>query len=62
MEAMMGPDSKKWLEAMESEIESMHDHQIWNLIDPINGVRHIDCKWVFNKKTDKDENIHIYKA
>jgi hypothetical protein len=27
-EAMMGPDSKKWLRAMESEIQSMHDNQV----------------------------------
>jgi hypothetical protein len=61
-EAMMGPDSKKWLGAMESEIESMHDNQVWNLVDPIDGVRHIDCKWVFKKKTYKDGNVHIYKT
>jgi hypothetical protein len=46
-EAMIGPDSEKWLGAMESEIESMHDNQVWNLVDPINGVRPISCKWVF---------------
>jgi hypothetical protein len=61
-EAMMGPDSKKWLEAMESEIESMHDNQVWNLVDPIDGVRPISCKWVFRKKTDQDGNVHFYKA
>jgi hypothetical protein len=27
-EAMMGPDSEKWLGAMESEIEFMHDNQV----------------------------------
>jgi hypothetical protein len=32
------------------------------LVDPINGVRHIGCKWVFKKMMDKDENVHIYKA
>jgi hypothetical protein len=26
--AMMGPDSEKWLGAMESEVESMHDNQV----------------------------------
>jgi hypothetical protein len=62
MEAMMGPDSEKWLGAMESEIESMHDTQVWNLVDPIDGVSPIGCKWMFNKKTDKDGNVHIYKA
>jgi hypothetical protein len=62
MEAMMGPDSKKWLGAIESKIQSMHDNQVWNLVDPIDGVRPIGCKWVFKKKTDKKENVHIYKS
>jgi hypothetical protein len=60
--AMMGPDSEKWLGAMESEIQSMHDNQVWNLVDPINGVRHISYKWVFKKKMDNDGNVYIYKA
>jgi hypothetical protein len=49
-EAMMVPDSEKWLGAMESKIESKHDNHVWNLVDPISGVRPIDCKWVFKKK------------
>jgi hypothetical protein len=47
---------------MESDIQSMHENQVWNLVDPIDGVRHISCKWDFEKKADKDGNIHIYKA
>jgi hypothetical protein len=43
-EAMMGPDFEKWLGAMESEIESMHDNQVWNLVDQFDGVRPISCK------------------
>jgi hypothetical protein len=39
MEAMMGLNSEKWLGAMKSEIQSMHDNQVWNLVDPIDGVR-----------------------
>nr|ABG22008.1 retrotransposon protein, putative, Ty1-copia subclass [Oryza sativa Japonica Group] len=61
-EAMVGPDSKKWLGAMKSEIESMHVNQVWNLVDPPDGVKGIECKWVFKKKTDLDGNVHIYKA
>jgi hypothetical protein len=61
-EAMMGPDSEKCHGAMESEIESMHYNQVWNLVDPIDGVRSIGCKWVFKKKMDNDGNVHIYKA
>jgi hypothetical protein len=47
---------------MESEIQSMHNNQGWNLVDPNNGVRPIGCKWVLMKKMDKDRNVHIYKA
>jgi hypothetical protein len=61
-EAMMGLGSKKWSGAMESKIGSMHDNQVWKLVDPIDGVRHISCKWVFKKKMDKDGNVHIYNA
>jgi hypothetical protein len=61
-DAMMGPDSEKWLGAMESKIESMYNNQVWNLVYPIDGVRRISCKCVFKKKIDKDGNIHIYKA
>jgi hypothetical protein len=32
------------------------------LVDPIDGVRPISCKWIFKKKMDKDGNVHIYKA
>ena len=61
-EAVMGPKSKRWLEAMRSEMESMRDNRVWNLVDPPNGVRAIECKWIFKKKTDADGNVHIYKA
>src|SRR3954465_5290299 len=32
-EAVMRPDSNKWLEAMKSEMESMFENQVWNLVD-----------------------------
>jgi hypothetical protein len=61
-EAMVGPDSDKWLEAMESELKSMHDNQVWNLVDQIDSVRPVDCKGIFKKILDMDGNVHIYKA
>src|SRR5215204_546361 len=32
-EAMMGPDSAKWLEAMKSEIGSIYENKVWTLVD-----------------------------
>jgi hypothetical protein len=43
-EAVMGPESKRWLEAMRSEMEFMRDNRVWNLVDPPDGVRAIECK------------------
>ena len=31
-EAMMSPDSDKWLEAMKSKIGSMYDNKVWILV------------------------------
>ena len=30
---MNGPDSIKWQEAMNSEIQSMYTNQVWNLVE-----------------------------
>ena len=32
-EAMMSPDSSKWLEAMKSEMRSMYENKVWTLVD-----------------------------
>ena len=36
-EAMTGPDSNKWLEAMKSEIGSMYENKVWTLTDLPDG-------------------------
>ena len=61
-EAIKGPDSEKWLEAMRSEMESMYTNQVWTLVDPPKGIKPIECKWVFKKKIDMDGNIQTFKG
>ena len=61
-EAVVDPDSVKWQEAMEFEIESMRENQVWNLIDPLDGVKTIECKLIYKKKKDMAGNVHIHKA
>ncbi|KAG8489201.1 hypothetical protein CXB51_017237 [Gossypium anomalum] len=61
-EAVASLDSKKWLEAMRSEMDSMYENQVWTLVDPPEGVKPIGCKWVFKKKTDMDGNVQTYKG
>ena len=61
-EAMMSPNSAKWLEAMKSEMGSMYENKVWTLIDFPDDRRAIENKWIFKKKTDADSSVTIYKA
>ena len=61
-EAMMSPDSDKWLEAMKSEIGSMYENKVWTLVDLPVDRQAIEIKWIFKRKTDVDSSVTIYKA
>ncbi|KAL1192004.1 Retrovirus-related Pol polyprotein from transposon TNT 1-94 [Cardamine amara subsp. amara] len=49
-EAMLGPDSEKWLGAAKSEMGSMSENQVWSLVDLPDGVKAIECKWIFRRR------------
>ena len=61
-EAMVGPYSDKWLEAMKSEIGSMYENKVWTLVDLPDDRQAIENKWIFKRKTDADSSVTIYKA
>ena len=61
-EAMVSPDSAKWLEAMKSEMRYMYETEVWTLVDLPNDRKAIENKLIFKKKTDADGNITVYKA
>ena len=60
-EAMMSPDSAKWLEAMKSEMRSMYENKVWTLVEFPDDRQAIENKWIFKRKTDAD-SVTIYKA
>ena len=61
-EAMMSPDSAKWLEATKSEMGSMYENKVWTLIDLLDDQQAMLNKWIFKRKTDTDSSVTIYKA
>ena len=61
-EAMAGPDSDKWLEAMKSEIGSMYENEVWTLVDLPDDREAIENKWIFKRKIDADSIVTLYKA
>ena len=61
-EAMVNPDSAKWLEAMKSKMRSMYENKVWTLVDLLDDRQAIENKWIFKKKTGADGNVTVYKA
>ena len=59
-EAMMSPDSAKWLEAMKSEIVSMYENK-GLCFDFPDDRQAIENKWIFKRKTDADSCVAIYR-
>ncbi|GJX50148.1 retrotransposon protein, putative, ty1-copia subclass [Tanacetum coccineum] len=60
--ALSDPESDKWLEAMNTEMQSMKDNQVWNLVDLPPNCKTVRSKWIFKKRINMDGNIHTYKA
>ncbi|GJT29851.1 retrotransposon protein, putative, ty1-copia subclass [Tanacetum coccineum] len=59
---LLDPESDKWLEAMNMEMQSMKDNKVWDLVDLPPDGKTVGSKWLFKKKTDMDGVVHTYKA
>ena len=61
-QAMQSSNSQKWIDAMNDEMKSMADNDVWDLVKLLEGARPISCKWIFKTKRDSKGNIERYKA
>ena len=61
-EALSGPTSKEWKNAMEEEMDSMKKNRVWKLVDLPQGRKAIGNKWVLKIKRKVDGSIDKYKA
>ncbi|GKF21786.1 hypothetical protein Tco_0070424, partial [Tanacetum coccineum] len=55
--ALLDLESEKWLEAMNVEMQSIKDNQVWNLVNLPPNCKTVRSKWLFKKKSDIDGNI-----
>ena len=46
---------------MNEEIKSMKDNDVWDPVPLPEGVKIIDCKWIFKTKRDSMGNVEKYK-
>ena len=59
---MKDANRDNWRNAIESEIKSMYTNQVWNLVDPLGGIKPIGCKWVYKRKRGVDGKVETFKA
>ncbi|GKC77756.1 retrotransposon protein, putative, ty1-copia subclass, partial [Tanacetum coccineum] len=50
--AILDPEYDKRLDAMNVEMQSMKDNQVWCLVDIPPNCKTVGSKWIFKKKTD----------
>jgi len=60
--AISSPNSTQWQEAMKSEMDSMHENQVWDLVDLTEEMRPLQCKWIFKVKNGIEGHDDVYKA
>ncbi|GJV50988.1 retrotransposon protein, putative, ty1-copia subclass [Tanacetum coccineum] len=53
--ALSNPESAKWLDAINREMQYMKDNQVWRFIDLPHNAKTVRSKWLFKKKTDIDD-------
>jgi Reverse transcriptase (RNA-dependent DNA polymerase) len=61
-QALKSQNSKKWIEAMNDEIKSIYDNNVWDIILLPEVVKSVGCKWIFKTKQNSKGNVERYKA
>ena len=61
-EALNGPNSKEWKDAMNKEIQTLTDRGTWVLEELPPGKKPVGVKWVLKVKTQADGSLDKFKA
>ena len=61
-EALSRKNKDDWRLAMEDEVNSMFNNDVWDLVELPKGRKAVGSKWVFKTKHDADGNLQRYKA
>ena len=61
-QALESSKSQEWIDAMNEEIKSMKDNDVWDLVPLLESVKPIGCKWIFKTKRGSKGDVERYKA
>ncbi|KAL8144111.1 hypothetical protein V2J09_017143 [Rumex salicifolius] len=62
IEALESPNFLNYIKAMQDEMKSIKENDVWNLVELPKGAKPIGCKWIFKTKRDSKDNIERYKT
>ena len=62
LQALESSKSQEWIDAMNEEIKSMKDNDVWDLVPLLEGMKPIGCKLIFKTKRDSKGDVERYKA
>ncbi|GAA0144266.1 transmembrane signal receptor [Lithospermum erythrorhizon] len=54
--------SKKWIQAIDKELQALKETATWDLVDLPKGKKLIGCKWVYKIKRNPDGIVKRYKT
>lgn len=60
-EALIDRDVEFWKKAMNQEMESIYSNKVWELVEAPNGVKSIECKWIYKRKRGVDGRVETFK-
>ncbi|KAL0304805.1 UNVERIFIED_CONTAM: hypothetical protein Scaly_3007600 [Sesamum calycinum] len=59
---MSNINSRIWIKATKSEMDSMTSNNVWTLVDPPKGVKPVGYKWVYKRKLGADGEMDMKMA
>ena len=60
-QAINDANKDQWIKVMDLEMESMYFNLVWELVDPLEGVKPIGCKWIYKRKRDVAGKVQTFK-
>ena len=61
-DVLRSPKRDKWINAMEQEMKSLKENEVWELVELPKDRTLIGSKWVYKLKSGPDGSIERYKA
>jgi len=53
-DALQSPKRDKWMNAMDQEMKSLEENEVWELVKLPKDRKTVGCKWVYKLKSGPD--------